>query len=216
MTTPRSALNSALSAALPFAGAVLLALAAARSSAEDGASPAGDKPQYVGDKTCQKCHFQEHKSWKKTPMAKAMKTLAPTTAEEDKELFDKKTAAGLDPAKDYQTDPKCLKCHTTGYGTETGYPADPAADDDAAKRAKTFSGVSCEACHGPGSLYVQFKTAELEKNKDAKFTAAALAPLGLTLPDEKTCATCHNGDSPTKAELKYAESKDKTHAQPKK
>jgi hypothetical protein len=212
MTTKLSLFTAAGAAAL------LMALAAVRTPAEDGASSGGDKPTYVGDKTCMKCHFVEHKSWKKTSMAKSMKTLAPTTEAEDKALFDKKKAASLDPAKDYTTDAKCLKCHTTGYGAD-GYPAlaadaTPTAEQTAAMTLN--AGVTCEACHGPGSLYVKHKTAELEKNKDAKFTAEALAPMGLVKPDEKVCAGCHNAESPTKAEFKFAESKDKTHDKAKK
>ena len=194
---------------------VLAAAAGFAALASRTAVGEGDKPEYVGDKACQKCHFQEHKSWKKTPLYKSMKTLAPTTEADDKELFAKKTAAGLDPAKDYSTDAKCLKCHTTGYGTESGYPADPATDADG-KRAKALGVVGCEACHGPGSLYVQFKTAELEKNKDAKFTTEQMAPMGMTKADEATCKTCHNDQSPTKEEFKFEEAKGKTHAHPSK
>jgi len=185
------------------AGIVLTAFVAAAGRAQD--EPA--KATYVGDKTCMKCHFQEHKSWKKTKLYKAMKSLEPTT-EEDKELFDKKKAAGLDPAKDYTADAKCLKCHTTGYGTETGFPADPKTDE---KRAKAFGAVACEACHGPGSNYVKHKTETLEKDKEAKFTFESLAPLGLVKPDEALCKTCHNDESPFKEEFKFEEQAPKTH-----
>lgn len=202
MQTIRIALTS-LAAAGVFAAALC-----------NSASGEGEKPAYVGDKACMKCHFQEHKSWKKTGMAKAMKTLAPTP-ESEKELFDKKKAAGLDPAKDYTTDEKCLKCHTTGYGTETGYPKDMKAEG-ADARAKALGSVGCESCHGPGSLYVKHKTAELEKNKDAKFTFEQMAPLGLVKPDEALCKTCHNDESPTKAEFKFEEMKGKTHEKSKK
>ena len=198
------------------AAAAVVTLAALSAFALSGRAVGEDKAEYVGDKACQKCHFQEHKSWKKTGMAKAMKSLAPTTEADDKALFDKKTAAKLDPAKDYTTDATCLKCHTTGYGTDTGYPKDPKADEAAGKRATMLGMVGCEACHGPGSLYVKHKTAELEKNKDAKFTTETLAPMGMIKPDQKLCETCHNADNPTKGELKYEEDKAKTHDHPKK
>jgi hypothetical protein len=192
----------------------LAAVALFAAALSNTASGEGEKPAYVGDKECMKCHFQEHKSWKKTGMAKAMKTLAPTP-ESEKELFDKKKAAGLDPAKDYTTDEKCLKCHTTGYGTETGYPKDPKTEG-AEARAKALGSVGCESCHGPGSLYVKHKKAEQEKNKDVKFTFEQLAPLGMTKPDEAACKTCHNDESPTKGALKYEEDKAKVHDHPKK
>src|SRR5215831_108486 len=119
-----------LAAVTIAAAAALITLTLAQQGAAEDA-----KPEYVGDKACQKCHFAQHKSWKKTNMAKAMKALAPTTEADDKALFDKKTAAKLDPAKDYTTDEKCVKCHTTGYGEPGGYPKDPKKDDAAAKLA---------------------------------------------------------------------------------
>lgn len=206
---------SAAFGAAAFAAAVI-AVASVSGFAQDGASPPGDKPTYVGDKACQKCHFQEAKAWKKTKLAKSMKTLAPTAEADDKALFDVKKAAGLDPAKDYTTDASCLKCHTTGYGTETGYPKDPKADEAAGKRAAALGSVSCEACHGPGSLYAKHKMDEMEKNKDAKFTFDGLAKFGLVKPDEALCKTCHSGEGPTKEEFKFEEAKLKTHEKAKK
>jgi hypothetical protein len=208
-------------AAAALSAATVFALALAEGAAEDTAPSAGDKAQYVGDKACQKCHFQQHKSWKKTGMAKAMKTLAPTTAADDKALFDKKTAAKLDPAKDYTTDATCLKCHTTGYGEAGGYPADPKKDDAAAKLATLTGSVSCEACHGPGSLYVKYKepivTKNNEEKKETTFTWEELSKVGLTKPDANACAKCHNKDNPTNAtagEFKFEEAKAKVHDHP--
>jgi hypothetical protein len=184
----------------------------------EGDAPAQAVPQYVGDKTCQKCHFLQHKSWKKTGMAKAMRTLFPTAEADDKALFDRKKAAGLDPAKDYSTDAKCLPCHTTGYGLPGGYPVDPKKDEASGKAAELMGNVSCEACHGPGSEYVKHKTAAVEKDKNAKFTFEEMAKLGLIKPDEKNCAQCHNKDAPTQpAEpFKFEEAKVKSHDHPKK
>src|SRR5262245_28662925 len=180
-------LTSTLAAAAAFVLGVALA---EKSVAED--PPAAAKAEYVGDKTCMPCHLPQHKSWKKTAMAKAMKTLAPTTEADDKALFDKKKAANLDPAKDYTTDAKCLKCHTTGYGEAGGYPADPKKDEAAGRLATLMGVVGCESCHGPGSLYVKHKTEEVEKNKDAKFTFEQMAKFGLTKPDEESCKKSHN------------------------
>jgi hypothetical protein len=195
-----------------LAAAVVVAAAFARSGAAD------EKPSYVGDKACQKCHFQQHKSWKKTSLAKAMKTLGPTTEADDKALFDKKKASNLDPAKDYSTDAACLACHTTGYGEPGGYPVDPKKDDAAAKQAAVTGSVGCESCHGPGSAYVKHKTEKVGENKDAKFTFEGLAPFGLVKPDEAVCAKCHNDKAPTKpAEpFKFEDAKGKVHDHPKK
>jgi len=198
-------------AAAVAAAALTVTLSLARTGAAEDA-----KPEYVGDKTCQKCHFAQHKSWKKTAMAKAMKTLAPTTEADDKALFDKKTAAKLDPAKDYTNDEKCLKCHTTGYGEPGGYPKDPKKDEAATKAAAATGSVGCESCHGPGSLYVKHKTEAVEKDKDAKFTFEGLSKLGLIKPDEAVCAKCHNDQAPTKpAEpFKFEDAKAKVHDHP--
>jgi formate-dependent nitrite reductase cytochrome c552 subunit len=52
---------------------------------------------------------------------------------------------------------------------------------------KAEEGVSCESCHGPGSMY---KTAAIMKNQ--KLSLAK----GLILPEEAVCKTCHNEESP--------------------
>ena len=53
-------------------------------------------------------------------------------------------------------------------------------------------GISCEACHGPGSEYRtitkmrKISTGELDKSE-----------VGMIEADEKLCKTCHNKNSPT-------------------
>ncbi|MBD3178363.1 MAG: hypothetical protein GF417_01565 [Candidatus Latescibacteria bacterium] len=60
----------------------------------------------------------------------------------------------------------CLKCHTTGYGEYTGYGSEEAASSGADLR-----GVTCEACHGPGS----------EHTRDGKYVESA----------RNSCRRCH-------------------------
>ncbi len=174
------------------------------------------KPTYVGSATCQTCHFTQMKAWKKTNLAKSMKALAPTAEADDKELCDKKKAAGLDPAKDYTTDATCLACHTTGYGEPGGYPKDPKADEGG-KLAKSMGSVSCEACHGPGSKYVEFKKAKKDANPDVKFTTEELAAVGLVKPVEANCRTCHNEKNPNNKTdpFKFEDSKKLVHPEKK-
>jgi mono/diheme cytochrome c family protein len=197
----------------------VFALMVPRTAAQD-AAPAAEKAAYVGDKVCQKCHFQQHKSWKKTPMANAMKSLQPTAEANDKIRFDRKKAAGLDPEKDYTSDEKCLKCHTTGYGEPSGFPKDPKADEAAGKRAAMLSALVCETCHGPGSLYVKFKeplvAKAVEEKKELKITWEELAKYGLVKPDETVCARCHNKDAPMQPvePFKFEEAKAKVHDHP--
>jgi hypothetical protein len=167
---------------------VLVGLPRPRYSAiADDAKP---KPAYVGSETCKKCHLKQFKSWSATAMSQGLSKLAPN------EAVDKKKAGGLDPAKDYTKDPKCLACHVTGYGTESGYPASvegKAWTPEEEARAKMLSGTGCEACHGPGSLYIPFKKANQETFKTADIVA-----LGATQPPTvEQCMVCHKKECPT-------------------
>jgi cytochrome c peroxidase len=191
-----------------FAAAAVLALAVVRGSAEE-------KATYVGDSKCMKCHSKQVMSWKKTGLYKSMDTLKPVTEADNKELFEARKKANLDPAKDYSTDAACLKCHTTGYGKDGGYPEK--VTDENKDQAKKMGSVSCEACHGPGSLYVEYKNKKRAENKDATFTREEMVKLGLTVPDEANCKACHNDTAPTKPAVpfKYEDQKAKVHDHPK-
>ena len=70
-------------------------------------------------------------------------------------------------------DDRCLLCHVNGR-----------QDDDALFGAgyREEDGVGCEACHGPGSLYVD---PEIMTDREA-FIAN-----GGRVPDENTCRGCH-------------------------
>jgi len=126
------------------------------------------------------CHLKEHKSWEATKMANTFEVLKPG------ERAEAKTGAGLDPDKDYTTDPECLRCHTTGYGKEGGF-VDIATTPE-------LAGVGCEMCHGAGGTYIQKEYMSLQ-NKEYK--KSEIVAVGLV--DEITqarCANCHNTDSP--------------------
>lgn len=183
-------------------GAVL-AFAVSRVSADDA------KPTYVGSSKCMKCHFKQVSTWKKTALARSMEVLKPTA--DNKDLIEAKKKAGLDPAKDYSTDPKCLACHTTGYGKDGGYPEK--ITDDNSKVAEAMGSVSCESCHGPGSAYLEYKNAKKKENKDYAFTKEELAKVGLVMPTEENCKVCHNKDNPANATdtFKFEESRKKVH-----
>lgn len=134
------------------------------------------KPAYIGPEKCKMCHGSQYDSWKKTKMAAAMDVLKSGAAAEAK------SKVGLDPQKDYTTDPKCLTCHSTGYK----------------EGEKVVPGVTCEACHGSGSLYA-FKMTPKHLVKD-------LEAVGLIYPGGKErCQTCHNEKSPfnEKVDPKY-------------
>lgn len=111
-----------------------------------------------GRSACRRCHLAEYRSWERTPHADALEALP----EESRE------------------DPECLRCHTTGFGEPTGFTN--VAD------TPQLAGVTCEVCHGPGSLY---KDREVMESREASVAA------GLRIPDESTCIACHNEESPT-------------------
>jgi len=155
-----------------FGGVVLLAsLVAVGAQAAD---PPAHK--YIGASKCGMCHKTAAKGdqlgqWTKSAHAKAFEVLA-----SEKALAIAKEK-GLD--KPPQENDACLKCHVTGHGK-------PAAMFEAS--FKKEEGVSCESCHGPGSDYKAINVM-----KDLAASKAA----GLIIPDEKTCVTCHNSESPT-------------------
>ena len=157
----------------------------------DAKKASAKTPEYIGAGKCKKCHLKQHKSWKKTPLALSFESLKPGVKAEEKK------AAKLDPKKDYTKDPTCLACHTTAYGTATGYPAvvkDKTWTEAETERATLNEGVTCEACHGPGSLYSVFKKA----NKEYKL--AEIVALGaVSPPTAESCAPCHKKECPTMA-----------------
>ncbi len=70
------------------------------------------------------------------------------------------------------SEPKCLGCHTTGYGVPTGF-----TDQ---KKTPQLAGIHCEGCHGPGNLHMR-------RNDGGGFLA------GTDNPDriERMCKACH-------------------------
>lgn len=138
---------------------------------------AAKTPTYIGSDKCKMCHKGEKKGnvweiWLESAHAKAM--------------------ASLNAEKGEDKDPKCLKCHSTGFGTG-GFGAEAMAE---LAGAEQLGGVGCESCHGPGSEY---KSMTVMKDRDAAVKA------GLVIPTEATCKTCHNEESPTFKGFNFAE-----------
>jgi hypothetical protein len=81
-------------------------------------------------------------------------------------------AAAFKPLVDKKADKNagCLICHTTGDGLPGGY----------ADGADALKNVTCEACHGPGSLHANMPT---KQNVN-------------TIPSEILCKSCHAKFSP--------------------
>lgn len=153
---------------------VAAALAFAGSVHAQAATAASASPTYVGVAKCKMCHTTEkignqHGKWAASAHSKAYTILATP------EALKIAKAKGIDAP---QTSDKCLKCHTAAFGVD-------------AKLVGTLTkeeGVSCEACHGPGSGYKAMATM-----KNRQLAVAA----GLVIPGEKNCVKCHNAESPT-------------------
>lgn len=138
--------------------------------------------KYIGASKCKMCHMKpatgdQYNIWLKGPHAGAMLTLAGDKA---KEIAKAKGIA--DPA----TDPACIKCHSTVGSVDAKLVAS----------AKMAEGVSCESCHGPGSMY---KGASVMKKRELAMQK------GLILPTEEVCKSCHNKESPTYKSFNYEE-----------
>jgi len=150
------------------------------SSLYNGTPVSAGEHAYVGSKKCKMCHLKEHNSWVETKMSNAFDVLKPG------ERAEAKTAAGLEPDKDYTGDATCLQCHVTGYGEEGGFTS--IAD------TPELAGVGCEMCHGPGGTYIKPEHMSL-KNKEYK--KDELVGVGLVGQiTEAQCRTCHNEESP--------------------
>jgi hypothetical protein len=138
---------------------------------------------FIGAKSCMACHKNpakgaQYTKWLESPHAHAYQSLL---TDESKQICAEK---GITAAPEEA--PECLKCHVTAW--------DAKAELLGKKYDKT-EGVSCESCHGPAADW---------KTPHMKDVEAALT-LGMIVPDEALCKTCHNPESPTYREFVYAE-----------
>ena len=136
---------------------------------------------FVGANKCKMCHSSAAKgnqfgAWQKEKHANAFTVLTTPKAKE--------VGAKLG-VTDPSTDPKCLKCHTTGNGL------DPKM------------GVQCESCHGAGDAHVKARMAGM---KDVKPDVHGLVPAGeiVSKPGASVCQNCHNAQSPTFKSFNFA------------
>ncbi|RMH02953.1 MAG: hypothetical protein D6702_07360 [Planctomycetota bacterium] len=182
-----------------FAGLAILAASPLLSQDPAAAKPkesaalkaiAAQSGKYVGAKKCKMCHSKVGNTygiWEKSKHAQAYKTLQ---GDEAKAIA--KERGIEDPAKA----PECLKCHVTAF-------AHLKDEKKVDKRFDITAGVQCETCHGPGGDHMKARM-----KAKSKLSADKL-PEGLggemTLPDEQLCRSCHNEESPSYKEFKFAE-----------
>lgn len=108
---------------------------------------------YVGTESCVVCHKTAAAVWVTSAHAHAFAT-----------LMDRKADA----------DPRCITCHTVGFGEPSGYRREFGAGK--------LLNVGCESCHGPGSLHVR----EKQGDTSVEFTYRPL--------DAGDCMKCHHGE----------------------
>jgi hypothetical protein len=108
---------------------------------------------YVGSQRCVECHDAAGALWARSAHAKAFAVLVQRQAD---------------------ADPKCVGCHTIGFGSVSGYRREFGAEK--------MVNVGCESCHGPGSLHVR----QREGDSSVSFN---YRPLGAG-----DCQKCHYGE----------------------
>ncbi|HEX5220433.1 MAG TPA: multiheme c-type cytochrome [Verrucomicrobiae bacterium] len=108
---------------------------------------------YVGSERCLDCHPSAAAVWTKSRHAGAFEALVHRNAD---------------------ADPKCIGCHTVGFGSLTGYRREFGN--------RKLANVGCESCHGPGSLHV--RRYEGEESIDFKYRPLAAGD----------CQKCHYGE----------------------
>ena len=124
---------------------------------------------YVGNNKCKMCHSKEYKAWQTTRHASAWVGLQHADPKMAAELAGK---LGVKLEGKPETVDGCVMCHVTGFHLTGGYPG-----ADSLKTAALIN-VTCENCHGPGSMHTTAKPEERKKfiNRD---------------PGVKLCQQCH-------------------------
>ena len=139
-------------------------------------------PAFVGVTVCAKCHEVQAASWKGTAHAKAMESLKPGIKAEEKKK------AKLDPVKDYTKDKECVGCHSTGFGTRSGFAVGMKVGGEMALET-----VGCESCHGAGSDYrdAHGEAEKMHKRASQSTPRKTLVTQGENFDYERACAACH-------------------------
>jgi hypothetical protein len=131
---------------------------------------------YVGSAVCAECHLARDAGGQSVQWMQSGHGRAYWELKTDWAAFLASIRDEYSDIEDPSAEWRCLKCHVTG-----------AQDFDSEVTAgfRQEEGVGCEACHGPGSAYVD---------------AAVMADRELFLanggriPDEATCRGCHEDD----------------------
>jgi hypothetical protein len=112
------------------------------------AEKAKEEPRYVGMEKCKECHPEDVKTYSEWKYSRNFRILEMRGKEHD---------------------PKCVPCHTTGYGQPGGFVS--------VEKTPHMKNVQCESCHGAASLHVIAPTVEEHQRT-------------LSIP-KNVCTTCH-------------------------
>lgn len=159
-----------------------------RASSSTMRQPAQSDPfvvyEYVGTKRCRMCHTNQYDDLQHSTKLDAYQSLKPGIHSEIKRN------AGLDVDHNFTTDARCLVCHTVGFNRPGGY-AIPDPDDARTQRfAAGREGVGCEACHGPGSGFIQVMQ-DISRN-DRPYHPSEVYKAGRRVVTIEKCLSCHN------------------------
>lgn len=174
---------------LVFAGAILTT--EVPPPGDDQSHAFLEDPEFRGVDGCKTCHRkpedgEQFRLWEESPHAKAYDVLA---SDEAKAIA---AECGIDNP---QESGECLKCHVTAFGVDESRLGSKYAMTD---------GVGCESCHGAGGDY--YKKSTMEGIAAGEIDPASV---GLVIPTEETCVTCHNEESPSYKAFNFAEAKEK-------
>ena len=179
-----------MSKALPWAcGLILMTVVSVTVSDEPTknhdtvADPSDVRYEYVGTKKCRSCHGNWHESWEASAKGRSWDALKPGVGPEVKRR------AGLLSEKDYRSDIRCLKCHSTGFGHQTGYVIPDPDNGRSVRSARKREGVGCEACHGAGSGFVMIMRDILWSERP--YRQDELRAAGLRKITREDCLRCH-------------------------
>ncbi len=113
------------------------------------------KYEFVGNNKCRFCHRKFFIGRKKDPHDGAMNSLR---------------------AINEQDNQKCLPCHSTGHGVESGFVS--------TEKTPRLANVQCEGCHGPGNIHIAIAK---KTRKGGGFLAGTDRPSVI----KKMCKSCH-------------------------
>lgn len=111
--------------------------------------------RYVGNTKCRLCHRNFFIGRKQDPHDYAMEAIVKSGNE---------------------ANARCLRCHTTGHGVDSGFVS--------MESTPRLANVQCEGCHGPGNVHIKMIK---EKRHGGGFLAGSDRPERLV----KMCTGCH-------------------------